>query len=514
MSTTKIGSIWLSDGAVMSAGNSAAAQAAAAHAAAAQHAAAVHAAWVHAAAMAAPAHAAGSASAAAAAHVGAHAALAAVGTGVFAVGAAAGAVVITRAVMSGMVTFSERLEADAAAWLQAHDSSEAWNEAVLAVAARNARIRVLGAELRKADGTGGDGDLPDPISPAARSVPDLRQWCEDTDQRLRRAEQKLAALANEAALRTLIRMPGGTGLVAYVPPPMDLQSCYSAAQPPPTWPDDEAAQAELTARTDAGVARELGLLPRDVAADDYRRVLHAAAQARKAAADGKATLADVWHQDLHVLVAAARENAELRRAETLDAARYLEALDAAGMGLAAGDEEAAGSAAPPADDAALAHLRRRLAAVLAGEKLSDELRADAEDAMITARTRAEDTLVRTQLRTLLREMNYEVHPAESASTGLVITSPGLADASVCVEFSERAFEARVRPGASGWDSDRTARWRQAWQEIAGQLAAAGLAVDVTEPVSAEPADADGADGAEAEDTAAYAIKARYHGRNR
>jgi hypothetical protein len=511
VSTTKIGSIWLSDGAVMGAGNSAAAQAAAAHAAAAQHAAAIHAAWVHAAAMAAPAHAAGSAGTAAAAHVGAHAALAAVGTGVFAVGAAAGAVVITRAVMSGMVTFSDRLKADTAAWLQAHESSEAWNEAVLAVAARNARIRVLGAELRKADSTGDDGGLPDPISPAARSVPDLRQWCEDTDQRLQRAEQKLAALANEAALRTLIRMPGGTGLVAYVPPPMDLQPCYSAAKPP-AWPDDEAAQAELTARTGAGVTRELGLLPRDVAADDYRRVLHAAAQARKAAADGKATLADVWHQDLHVLVVTARENAELRRAETLDAARYLEALDAAGMGLTAGDEAAASSAAPPADDAALAHLRRRLAAVLAGEKLSDDLRADAEDAMITARTRAEDTLVRTQLRTLLKEMNYEVHPAESASTGLVITSPGLADASVCVEFSEQAFAARVRPGASGWDSDRTAQWRQAWQEIAGQLAAAGLAVDVTEPASAEPDDA--GDAAEAEDTPAYAIKARHHGRNR
>jgi hypothetical protein len=516
---TKIGSIWLSDGAVMSAGNSAAAQAAAAHAAAAQHAAAVHAAWVHAAAMAAPAHVAGGAGAAAAAHVGAQAALTAIGTGVFAVGAAAGAVLITRAAMRGMVTFSERLEADATTWLEAYDSNEGWNEAVLAVAARNARIRVLGAQLRNTDGTGDDGDLPDPISPAARSVPDLRRWCEGTDQRLRLAEQKLAARASEAALRTLAQMPGGTGLVAYVPPLVDLQPCYAAAQPPPARPADEAAHAELAARTDFGVTAELGRLPSDVDADDYRRVLHAAAQARKVAATGKATLADVWQQDLHVLVATARENAELRRAETLDAARYLETLDVAGMGLATGSETADTGGAPPDDDDALAHLRRRLAAVLVGETLSDELRADAEDAMITARARTEDTLVRTQLRTLLEEMNYEVHSAESASTGLVITSPGLEDAAVHVDLSEQAFEAQVHPGTSGWDSTRTARWRQAWDEITRQLAAAGLAVDVIEPASAKAAgSADHADDVdtEAEDTAtsAPATRARYHGRSR
>ena len=172
MSTTKIGLLGLSDLGVASAGNTAAqtaAQAAAAahqaaQQAAAAHAAALHAAWVHAAAMAAPAHAAGSAGGAVAAHVAAHAALAAVGTGVFAVGAAAGAVIITRAALRGMVTFSERLEADAATWQQAHDGVEAWDEAVLAVAARNARIRVLGAQLRAAGGpvAGDDGGMPGP----------------------------------------------------------------------------------------------------------------------------------------------------------------------------------------------------------------------------------------------------------------------------------------------------------------------------------------------------------------
>ena len=463
MSFGKAGLIGLSNLAVGNAGN-AAAQAAAAHAAA------VHAAWANAAYMAGPMHAVGGTAASSAAM---HTALAAVGTGVFAVGAAAGAVVLTRAVMNGMVTFSERLEAGAAAAERARGAVEAWDDAVLSVAARNARIRVLGAALRKAGvaGDDGDGGLPGPIIPGAMPVAFLSQWCEHVDEQLDWAEQRLARLASEAALKTLPTMHGGQGLIAYAPPASDLRPCYAGVAPRrSTRPDDATG---LIGRVAADVDALLATLPRDVAAEDYAHVLHAAAQARKASQVGKTSLAEAWLQDLHTHVTYALKNAESRRADALAAATYLTALDVEAVDLVFP------ASVPPSGDEALGHLRRRLEAVLDGEKLTGELRAEAEDALITVRGRAEDALVRAQLRSVLQDMKYDVTSAESAG-GLDITGPGLGDASVHVELSGQGFRARVRSGPSGWDEQRTDDWRQAWAEIERQLIKANLAVEVSE----------------------------------
>ena len=260
---------------------------------------------------------------------------------------------------------------------------------------------------------------------------------------------------------------------------------------------------------------KLSLLPRDVAVGDYGRVLNAAAQARKAAAEGKAALADVWVQDLHELVTAAQESAERRRADALDAGLYLEALDVAGLGL----DVASADGLPPAGDAAIGHLRRRLAAVLAGEKLSNELRADAEDALAAAGTLAEDTFARTQLQTILEQMDYQVSPAQAEAGGFLITGGGLEDAAVHVALSEQAFAAQVHEGASGWDSQRTDEWRAQWQEIRKRLEQAGLAVEVTEEAAAADRSEDAgetpgedADEEETEDMSAPATReVRYRG---
>ena len=143
MSCGKAGLIGLPNLAVSNAGN-AAAQAAAAHATA------VHAAWANAAYMAAPMHG----GAAAAGTAAMHAALAAVGTGVFAIGAAAGAVVVTRAAMSGLVTFSERLEAGAAAWCRPRTPAKHGTRPCSRSRHETPASECSAPKLRKAGGTG------------------------------------------------------------------------------------------------------------------------------------------------------------------------------------------------------------------------------------------------------------------------------------------------------------------------------------------------------------------------
>ena len=158
---------------------------------------------------------------------------AALGVGALAIGGAATAVMLTRAAMSGLVKFSEAIEGSTAAWKHAEASADAWEEAVLAVGTRNARIKSLGRALRKRGGLGdGGGGFPGPLSPAGKTVGQLRTWCEQTDKLLSQHEERLPELAAQQAMQALAQMPStGRGLVEWVPSPGSLRPMASVAAP-------------------------------------------------------------------------------------------------------------------------------------------------------------------------------------------------------------------------------------------------------------------------------------------
>jgi hypothetical protein len=460
MSSGKLLGFSVSPGAVSSAG-SAAQQAAAAQAAAAQQAAAQAAAAKAAAAHAAALHAAA-----------VHVAIAAAG-GVAIVGAAAAAVVLTRTAMTGLVAFSDAMEAGAAAWQQQQDQVEAWDEAIVAVQARSARIRVL------ASAQPGGGNLPGPISPAGWSVAQMRAWCEMTDKALADAEEQLAGRSWKAAMGSLGTLPGGQALLSHVPKPVALQRCYAPPAERLAARRNTASRAgDLTARTAATIEKLLGDLPPDVSVADLAAVQKAAARAAQAAAHGQALLTESWLSDAGERAAAAIKHADQHRRDALDAAVYLSALE----------QDDLDGHAPPPDDGPAQRLRQQLQAVLAGAELTAELRLNAISALKAARQRAEAVFVQTQLRDILLELDCDVQPANAADgpgEALRVAGGPLGDASVLIELSAGELAARLLAGPSG--QDMTDSWRAVFNDVICQrLSGAGVTPDVTEIRDAGP----------------------------
>jgi hypothetical protein len=226
---------------------------------------------------------------------------AALGVGALAIGGAATAVLLTRAAMSGLVKFSDAIEASTAAWKHAEADADAWEEAVLAVASCNARIKSLGSALRKRgglDGDDGDGGFPGPLSPAGKTVGELRTWCEDTSRLLERHEAKLPGLAAQQATQALAHMPGaGKGLAAWVPSLGPVRPMSSVTAPGATnlARHHEAGHTSggegLAERIDAEVAEQLRTLPRNVSPEQFPALLRAAAKARQEAGRGRREVA-------------------------------------------------------------------------------------------------------------------------------------------------------------------------------------------------------------------------------
>ena len=410
---------------------------------------------------------------------------AALGVGALAVGGAAAAVLLTRAAMSGMVKFSDTIEAGVVAWKHAEAEADAWEEAVLAVAARNARIRVLGSTLRKRGGVGADdggGDFPGPLNPAGMTVRQLRAWCERTDGELDAHENMLPGLAAQQAVQALAYMPGGKGLVTYAQRVAPLRPVERATRGDGTTPARQqvtappSADATLAERIGAEISQELGTLPRDVSVADYTHVLHAAAKARQAAERGHQDSAEAWLVDVRLRAEEAMQNAQRRGDMERTAAVYLGALQSLDQ------EVLEGIVPPPDDDEAVAHVRHGLQAVLDGADLTAGLRADAEHVLMGAHARAEEAFIQIQLRTVLSDLDYNVVPAAQSGDTAQFTVGGqdLGDAVVRIELTKHEIMARIQPGASGWDDQRTGSWRRSWEEIQRSLAGTGLTTDVRE----------------------------------
>jgi hypothetical protein len=411
---------------------------------------------------------------------------AALGVGALAIGGVATAVLLTRAAMSGLVKFSDAIEASTAAWKHAEASADAWEEAVLAVGARNARIKSLGRALRKRGGLGGDGGgFPGPLSPVASTVGDLRSWCEKTDKLLNRYEERLRGLAAKQAVQALAAMPStGPGLVEWVPSPGSLRPMASVAAPDASRlagsreAGSAGGGAGLAERIDAAVAEELRTLAGNVSPAEYPALLQAAAKARQAADRGQRDVAQGWLDELRLRATKADEWARRHREAERLAAAYLTALDSL-------DSQALrGIVRPPDDEAALAHVRQGLQDVLDGAELTDELKKTADAVLHDAHVRAEEAFIQVNMRTILHRLNYAVTEPELSEDGeaakFTVTGHNLGDASVVIELSEHDVMARVQAGPSGWDERRTGAWRQDWAEIERRFTAEGLTSQITE----------------------------------
>ena len=412
---------------------------------------------------------------------------AALGVGALAIGGAATAVLLTRAAMSGLVKFSDAIEASTAAWKHAEASADAWEEAVLAVGGRNARIKSLGRALRKRGGLGGDGDggFPGPLSPAGKTVGQLRTWCDETDKLLNWHEERLPGLAAKQAVQELEAMPStGRGLVEWVPSPGSLRPMASVAAPDASRPagSREAGPAGggagLAERIDAAVADELRTLPGNVSPAEYPALLQAAAKARQAAARDQRDVAQGWLDELRLRATKADEWARRHREAEQLAAAYLAALDSL-------DSEALqGMVRPPDDEAALAHVRQGLQDVLDGAELTDELKETADAQLHGAHVRAEEAFIQVNMRNILHDLNYDVTEPVLSEDGdaakFTVTGQNLGDASVVIELSEHDVMARVQAGPTGWSERRTEAWRQDWAEIERRFTAEGLTSQITE----------------------------------
>ncbi len=218
---------------------------------------------------------------------------------------AAAAVVLTRAATSdpGM---KAALEMTTASWEEGEQAADAWQEAVLAVAARNARIAAMQARMRKVrrGGHGGaDVNLPDPCSPAARALPELAAWCANADLRLAEAEKALAAQIAERALQRLSQLRDAK----LVPAAAALAGRHAALAAKGT-PGTEGKQDvgdgtaagggatdDARAQISTTIDRVLSRLPRDIDGEDYAKVLEAAAEASDARS---AQVARVWLDEM------------------------------------------------------------------------------------------------------------------------------------------------------------------------------------------------------------------------
>ncbi len=364
-----------------------------------------------------------SAGSAAAAHAATHAlaaGLAAAAPALLAVGGAAAAIVLTRAAMGGMAEIADRLEAGAANWKKEQQAADAWEEAVLAVAARQARIAAVRGALRKARGRGHGGpgvDLPDPPGPAgwARPLPVLGVGAD----RARRA---------------------GSGVT----------------------PDGGPAH------TSAAIDRILSRLPRDIDGDDYAKVLEAAAKASDARS---ARVAKVWLDEMRLRAQTATRHAARRRDDAQTAARYLSALRL---------EEIDGTTFPPAAVAPYAHTRRRLEDVVAGDaELSPDLRAAAEDAVLHAQQIADRCFVTAQLQLALQGLGYTVDAGQQAEAQAVgtlgVSYPGWGDSSVRIDVLDGGeVRAAVQPGRAGINHRQVDAWRHGFADVQRALADAGV----------------------------------------
>jgi hypothetical protein len=387
--------------------------------------------------------------------------------------------------MSGLVKFSDAIEASTAAWKHAEASADAWEEAVLAVGARNARIKSLGRALRKRGGLGGGGGFPGPLSPVGKTVGELRAWCEETDKLLNRHEEMLPELAAKQAVQALGQMPStGRGLVEWVPSPGSLRPMARVAAPDASrlagshGAGSAVGGASLAERIDAEVAEELRTLPRNVSPAEYPALLQAAAKARQAAARDQRDVAQGWLDELRLRATKADEWARRHREAERLAAAYLAALDSL-------DSEALrGIVRPPDDEAALAHIRQGLQEVLDGAELTDELKETADAQLHDAHVRAEEAFIQVNMRTILHDLNYDVTEPVLSEDGeaakFTITGRNLSDASVVIELSQHDVMARVQAGPSGWNERRTEAWRLDWAEIERRFTAEGLTSQMTE----------------------------------
>jgi hypothetical protein len=419
-------------------------------------------------------------------------AIAAAGVAVVAVGAAAAAALITRAAMTGLVRFSDALDADAARWKEEQHAAEAWAEAVVGVSARNARIGALRAALgksRHSGHAGGDGvDLPGPYSPAGRSLEELTAWSARADQLIATAEDVLAARTMAASLRRLAGMAGGKSLVpvaaaiaerhpllavdggsaatAGTAEQASRQLSLSRAESG----DDGSDAGTLARRTAARIGEQLARLPRDVSDEDYAEVLQKAAQASNA---DTPQLAEMWLVELGTRVTKATERANKRRDDTLAAGRYLSALRL---------EEIDATLFRPEASAGNADVRRRLEAVQAGqEELSDELRSAAQDAVLRQQQAADDAFVLAQLQVALEELGYQALTENGASWDtLTVSGPALGDVTAMVGLSGSRLHAELQPGAAGIGAGHIAQWRYTCGELQHMLSGSGIDTTITE----------------------------------
>ncbi len=453
-----------------------------------------------------------SAGSAAAAHAATHAlaaGLAAAAPALLAVGGAAAAIVLTRAAMGGMAEMADRLEAGAANWKKEQQAADAWEEAVLAVAARQARIAAVRGALRKARGRGHGGpgvDLPDPPGPAGWArplhLPRLAEWCAATDQQLAKAETALADQTAATALLRLSQLPGATGLVpvaatladrhAVLVPALHPLDAHGKAAAGAGAADGKAAADGASAavlgvgadrarragsgvtpdggpaHTSAAIDRILSRLPRDIDGDDYAKVLEAAAKASDARS---ARVAKVWLDEMRLRAQTATRHAARRRDDAQTAARYLSALRL---------EEIDGTTFPPAAVAPYAHTRRRLEDVVAGDaELSPDLRAAAEDAVLHAQQIADRCFVTAQLQLALQGLGYTVDAGQQAEAQAVgtlgVSYPGWGDSSVRIDVLDGGeVRAAVQPGRAGINHRQVDAWRHGFADVQRALADAGV----------------------------------------
>src|SRR6266516_1044069 len=447
-----------------------------------------------------------SAGSAAAAHAATHAlaaGLAAAAPALLAVGGAAAAIVLTRAAMGGMAEIADRLEAGGANWKKEQQAADAWEEAVLAVAVRQARIAAVRGALRRARGRGYGGpgvDLPDPPGPAGWArplhLPRLAEWCAATDQQLAKAQTALAEQTAATAVLRLSKLPGATGLVpiaatladrhaALAPALRPLDAAGEAAADGKAAPDgagtvlgvggDRARRAgsgvtpdDERARTSAAIDRILSRLPRDIDGDDYAKVLQAAAKASDARS---ARVAKGWLDEMRLRAQTATRHAARRRDDAQTAARYLSALRL---------EEIDGTTFPPAAVAPYAHTRRRLEDVVAGDaELSPDLRAAAEDAVLHTQQIADRCFVTAQLQLALQGLGYTVDAGQQREAQAVgtlgVSYPGWGDSSVRIDVLDGGeVRAAVQPGRGGTNHRHVDAWRRGFADVQRALADAGV----------------------------------------
>jgi hypothetical protein len=340
-----------------------------------------------------------------------------------------------------------------------------WNGVLQDVALRNGRIGVLRAALADA-GRAGQVTLPPPLVLGTQTLPDLRQWCADTDRRLARAEGGVVELTAQAILRRAASLAATAEVRTGFDAPDD-QPGIAAAAASPGVPPGEAMRADIV-RVASRLRPGATAGEREAIAQAATRVLTA-----RSRIDARNRLAD-----MRVRVDRANEAAPRRVEQATEAARLLQPL-------------------AHADAEETRPLREELLRVVAGSApLTGTLRERACQAAADLQRTTDRGYVRTCVTESLAELGYAVDEGFQTAVvkdGVLQVTHGDWNAhGVRMVFDGdkqevRAAVVRTQDGgrdANRVDAEREKQWCAAQEKLKVMLAAKNVTFEIrsrTEP---------------------------------